>query len=222
MRILFVGDSMTLGSAGDYTWRYRMWQHLTRTCEEPVHVVGPHTALRENSHAYAADDFPPSARRHLAGWGCGWIHQAPRIAEVVHAHQPDTLLVSLGLIDLGFYTNPRQTEVNVRRFLAEARGAKSTLRVAILPVLRNIRAETDPEFAAHRRQFGALLEEVVAELSTPSAPLLLVSAPKDWDVARDTYDGTHPSVEGEHRIAAAFAAALHQAWQLGGRYGRVG
>ncbi len=28
MRFLFAGDSMTIGAAGDHTWRYRMWRHL--------------------------------------------------------------------------------------------------------------------------------------------------------------------------------------------------
>src|SRR6476620_2704516 len=35
MRFTFVGDSMTIGCAGDFTWRYRMWQHLTSTLGAP-------------------------------------------------------------------------------------------------------------------------------------------------------------------------------------------
>jgi hypothetical protein len=27
-RVLIVGDSITQGSAGDFTWRYRLWKHL--------------------------------------------------------------------------------------------------------------------------------------------------------------------------------------------------
>ncbi|WP_019549579.1 GDSL-type esterase/lipase family protein [Streptomyces sulphureus] len=221
MRVLFVGDSMTLGSAGDFTWRYRMWQHLVRTCETPFRIVGPRTALHEGSHAYAADDFPEEARRHLAGWGLGWLHHAPEVADAVAAHRADTLLVSLGLIDLGFYTDPVQTEANVRRFLLAARTANPGLRVAVLPVLRNIRAEHDPGFAESCAHFGVLLEKAVADLSATDAPLLLASAPSDWNVARDTYDGTHPSAEGEHRIAASFADALHQAWGIGEAYRRL-
>ncbi|WP_369201632.1 GDSL-type esterase/lipase family protein [Streptomyces sp. PU-14G] len=219
MRILFVGDSMTIGAAGDHTWRYRMWQHLTRTLPDgTVHVVGPRTALHEDSHRYADPGFPAHARAHLAGWGEGWLHMAPLIGPVVAEHGADTLLVSLGLIDLGFYTGPEQTLANVEAFLARARAANPALRAVLLPVIPNVRAATDPSFADACAHFNTLLAKAVAEHSRPRSPLLLASVPEDWSPERDTYDGTHPSASGEHRIAAAFADALHQAWAVGGPY----
>lgn len=219
MRIMFVGDSMTVGSAGDITWRYRMWQHLNASYGGPYRVVGPRTELHEGSVAYGAPDFPERARRHLAGWGEGWLHLAPLVADAVRRGKADTLLVSLGLIDLGFYTDVPQTTANVHRFLAEARAANPRLRAVLLPVIPNIRALTDPAFAAQCAAFNEQLAKAVADLSTPAAPLLLASEPADWVLDRDTYDGTHPSASGEHHIAAAFATALHQGWAVGGPYG---
>ncbi|RLL67422.1 hypothetical protein D7M15_11770 [Streptomyces sp. Z26] len=218
MRIMFVGDSMTVGSAGDLTWRYRMWQHLNATHGGPYRIVGPRTELHEGSVAYADPDFPGHARRHLAGWGEGWLHLAPLVGDAVRRAKADTLLVSLGLIDLGFYTDVPQTTANVRRFLAEARAANPRVRAVLLPVAPNIRALTDGSFAATREEFNEQLAKTVADLSTPGAPLLLASSPADWTPDRDTYDGTHPSAEGEHRMAAAFADALHQGWGVGGPY----
>lgn len=218
MRILFVGDSMTLGCAGEYTWRHRMWQHLERTCGEPYRIVGPRDTLHEGSHEYADQAFPAAARRHLAGWGHGWHHMAPVVGDAVRTCGADTLLVSLGLIDLGFYTDAGQTEANVRRFVAAAREAQPRVRAVVLPVLPNVRAVDDPAFGAECVRFNELLAKAVADLSTPTSPLLLAAPPADWDVARDTHDGTHPSSHGEHRIAAAFADALHQAWSVGGPY----
>lgn len=218
MRIMPVGDSMTIGSAGEYTWRCRLWRHLSATARAPFRMVGPHTALHEGSHAYADPGFPPEARAHLATWGSGWLHHAPAVHDAVRTHAADTLLVSLGLIDLGFYTDPDQTAANVRRFLAEARRAEPHVRAVLLPVLPNVRAATDAAFAARTERFNELLAHTVADLSAPASPLLLASAPEDWDHALDTHDGTHPSARGEHRIAAAFATALHQGWGTGGRY----
>ena len=218
MRILFVGDSMTLGGAGEFTWRCRMWQHLERTRTEPYRIVGPLDTVHEGSHDYADPAFPPEARRHLACWGHGWHHMAPAVGSAVRACGADTLLVSLGLIDLGFYTDAVQTETNVRRFVAAAREAEPKVRLVLLPVLPNVRAVNDPTFANECGRFNELLAKAVADLSTPSSPLLLASPPADWDADRDTHDGTHPSPDGEHRIAAAFADALHQAWGVGGPY----
>lgn len=224
MRFMFVGDSMTIGRAGDFTWRYRMWQHLETAFDGPYAIVGPRTELHDTgtgtpvSHAYGAPAFPAGARAHLAGWGEGWLHMAPVIAETVAAHRADILLVSLGLIDLGFYTDSEQTALNARAFLAAARTANPHITCVFLPVIPNIRAESDTAFAAECDRFNELLAKAVADLDEPTSPLLLASRPPGYDIHTDTYDGTHPGPSGEHRLAAAFADAMHQAWGLGGPY----
>lgn len=210
--MMFVGDSMTIGRAGDFTWRYRMWQHLGGDHD----FVGPRTGLYESDTAYADPAFPAEARRHLSGWGEGWQHMAPVIRETVAAHRVDLLLVSLGLIDIGFYTDAEQTALNARRFLAEAREANPHIRVVILPVIPNIRAETDAPFASEVAHFNVLLAKAVADLDEPRSPLLLASRPDAYDIHADTYDGTHPNGSGERKLAGAFADALHQGWGVGG------
>ncbi|MEU2112262.1 GDSL-type esterase/lipase family protein [Streptomyces sp. NPDC019507] len=227
MRFMFVGDSMTIGRAGDYTWRYRMWQHLNRSFGGPYAIVGPRTELYDTtadapvSADYACPGFPANARRHLAGWGEGWLHMAPVIGGTVAATKADVLLVSLGLIDLGFYTNSTQTAANARQFIAAAREANPHVRAVLLPVIPNVRALVDAPFAAECDRFNELLAKAVADLDTPASPLLLASTPEAYDIHTDTYDGTHPGPSGEHKLAAAFAGAMQQAWGLGGPYERA-
>jgi hypothetical protein len=213
---------MTIGSAGEHTWRYRLWQHLRETYGGPFRIVGPREALYDkatdaaDSYEYADPDFP---RAHLAGWGEGWHHITPLIADAVRDHKPDVLLVSLGLIDLGFYTDAEQTTENVRLFVAEARRSNPRIAIALLPVIPNVRAQTDPPFAAQVTRFNELLAKTAADLDEPRSPLLLTSPPPSYDIHHDTYDGTHPNADGEHKIAGAFADSLHEAWDLGERYG---
>jgi hypothetical protein len=221
LRFMPVGDSMTIGSAGEHTWRYRMWQHLRDTYGGPFDLVGPRETLYDKaadaptSYEYADSDFP---RAHLAGWGEGWLHMAPLIGDAVRAHRANVVLVSLGLIDLGFYTNAEQTAENVRAFVAEARLADPRIRMAVLPVIPNVRAESDTTFATEVTRFNELLAKAIADLDEPRSPLLSVSPPATYDINHDTYDGTHPNASGEHKIAAAFAEAMYQAWDLGGPY----
>lgn len=225
MRFLFVGDSMTIGRSGDFTWRYRMWQHLEATLGDGGYTItGPRTGLYDAeasgplSHAYGDPAFPAHARRHLAGWGEGWLHMAPVIAEAVTATRADVLLVSLGLIDLGFYTNSGQTAANAREFVTAARAANPRIRLVLLPVIPNVRAESDAPFAEECDRFNILLAEAVADLDSPSSPVLLASHPAGYDIRTDTYDGTHPGPTGEHKLAAAFADAMHRTWGVGGPY----
>jgi len=212
---------MTIGSAGEHTWRYRLWQHLRETYGGPFRIVGPRETLYDkatdasDSYEYADPEFP---RAHLAGWGEGWQHMTPLIADAVRAHKPDVLLVSLGLIDLGFYTDAEQTAENARLFVAEARRSNPRIAIALLPVIPNVRAETDPPFAAEVLRFNELLAKTAADLDEPRSPLLLTSPPPSYDIHQDTYDGTHPNASGEHKIAGAFADSLYEAWDLGERY----
>ncbi|MEW2496238.1 GDSL-type esterase/lipase family protein [Streptomyces nodosus] len=220
LRFMPVGDSITIGSAGDHTWRYRMWQHLCATYSGPCTLVGPREALYDKtadaptSYAYAEPDFP---RTHLAGWGEGWLHMAPLIADAVRRSRADVLLVALGLIDLGFYTDAEQSADNARTFVTRARTANPRIHMVLLPVIPNIRAQTDTLFATQVALFNDLLEKAVADLDEPRSPLLLAPPPA-YDLHRDTYDGTHPNTHGEHRIAEAFAEAMHQEWGLGEPY----
>ncbi|MCZ9341230.1 GDSL-type esterase/lipase family protein, partial [Streptomyces sp. TRM76130] len=165
LRFMPVGDSQTIGSAGDHTWRYRLWQHLCTEYGGPFTFVGPRETLYDKaadapaSLAYADPDFP---RAHLAGWGEGWLHMAPLIGEAVRTHRADVLLVALGLIDLGFYTDAEQTARNVHRFVAEARAARPRVRMVLLPVIPNIRALQDPGFGAQVAAFNDLLTKTAA------------------------------------------------------------
>lgn len=168
-----VGDSMTIGSAGEHTWRYRMWQHLRATYAGPFRIVGPRETLYDkatespDSYEYADPDFP---RAHLAGWGEGWQHMVPLIGDAVRTHRADVLLVSLGLIDLGFYTNAVQTAANARAFVAEARAANPRIHLVLLPVIPNVRAESDAPFATEVAAFNELLAKVAADLDEPRSP----------------------------------------------------
>ncbi|WP_189814462.1 GDSL-type esterase/lipase family protein [Streptomyces olivaceoviridis] len=221
LRFMPVGDSMTIGSAGEHTWRYRLWQHLCGAYRGPFTFVGPRETLYDKqadaptSLAYADPGFP---RAHLAGWGEGWLHMAPLIGDAVRAHRPDVLLVSLGLIDLGFYTNAEQTAENVRAFVAGAREADPRIRMVLLPVIPNIRAAEDASFADQVDRFNVLLAKAVADLDEPRSRLLLASPPQGYDLHTDTYDGTHPNARGEHLIAEAFAGAMREAWGVGQVY----
>ncbi|MFJ4620014.1 GDSL-type esterase/lipase family protein [Streptomyces sp. NPDC088812] len=221
LRLMPVGDSMTIGSAGEHTWRHRLWQHLCATYDGPFTFVGPRETLYDKavdapvSYAYADPGFP---RRHLAGWGEGWLHMAPLIGEAVRAGRADVLLVSLGLIDLGFYTNAEQTAENVRAFVAEARTTNPRVHMVWLPVIPNVRAAHDAPFGAQVAAFNELLAKTASDLDDRTSPILLASVPETWDIHTDTYDGTHPNTSGEHKLAGAFAEAMHQGWDVGGPY----
>ncbi|MQA93664.1 MAG: hypothetical protein GEV11_03160 [Streptosporangiales bacterium] len=220
MRIMCVGDSMTIGVPGDYTWRHRLFQHLRRTAP-PVDFVGPEQGLYDRdrnvvvSRGYRDPLFP---RAHAAGWGRGLRHLAGEIGEHVARHRPTLLLTMLGLIDLGFYAHVQETEEHLRRFITAARAADPDIGLVLAEVPPAVRARDDAWFAAECVQYNARLRDCAAELGTARSPLVTAALTDAYDIDADTYDGTHPNESGEHKIAAMFADALCHGLGIGAPY----
>ena len=104
VRILLVGDSVTQGSSGDWTWRYRLWQHLVAD-GVGVDLVGPSDDLYDNvtgqrgSHEYVDPAFDQD---HAARWGMQFATQDVPVADLVAEYHPDVVVEGLGLNDLAW------------------------------------------------------------------------------------------------------------------------
>jgi lysophospholipase L1-like esterase len=212
-KVMVVGDSISQGSAGDYTWRYRFSQHETTVAGVSVDLVGPRNDLYDNvadasndNHTYADPNFDQD---HDALWGRTLASAAGKIKDEVTRYQPSYLLVLLGIDDLAWgVSDPAGAEVSLRDFVANARSADPHLRFVVGTLLPTERASTDPAFAATVAEFNTRLGRTAADLSTPDSPMVTADTGTDFVPADDTWDGTHPNAKGEVKIAAAFADAL--------------
>src|SRR6266545_2144509 len=130
-RLMIVGDSITQGSSGDYTWRYRLAKHLTAV-GALFDLVGPRNDLFDNVEVIQGDDSyadPAFDRDHDAMWGRAMFQEKDTIAQEILGSQPDTLLVQLGINDLAFTSTPTQAEASLREFIANARFAFPAIRI---------------------------------------------------------------------------------------------
>src|SRR4051794_41152424 len=109
-RILIVGDSVTQGKIGDYTWRYRLWRALQAE-DKSVDFVGPHTDLFDpatgafENPGYADPDFDQD---HAAWWGLMLSHIDVRtsVHDLMVDHSPDVVIDALGVNDLIYGVSP--------------------------------------------------------------------------------------------------------------------
>ncbi|WP_168929310.1 GDSL-type esterase/lipase family protein [Nocardioides sp. GY 10113] len=203
VRILIVGDSVTHGSAGDWTWRYRLWERLRGTAT-PVDFVGPREDLFDNvagnagSLDYADPDFD---RDHAARWGMQVDVLDVPIETLVADYRPDIVVEMLGVNDLTWGARPPATVgARVGRFVDDARGVD--------PEVDLVLAEATQHWKNGVPEFNALLGDQVAARDDADSRVLLARTADGYDAARDTWDGTHPNARGEVRIAAAVATAL--------------
>ncbi|WP_232304112.1 GDSL-type esterase/lipase family protein [Pseudofrankia sp. DC12] len=127
-RIMIIGDSLTQGTAGDYTWRYRLAAHLSLSAPGRVDFVGTRDDVHDNvsdtagSHAYLDPMFD---RQHSSVWGDSLYLENPKVEGVLKQVPADVVL--LGGNDLEFRTNAPQTVAKIKQFLDNARKASPRL-----------------------------------------------------------------------------------------------
>lgn len=223
--LMLVGDSITHGSTGDWTWRYRLWKHLHAN-DVQVNFVGPKKSLDHISSGIDGDEDmvyhdPEFNRHHAAQWGQPYIVARTTIQEYVAAYRPDFVLVLLGINDLVWYdVKPDEFEANFRAFIANARAAHHAVRLIVGTILDTKRANEDFEFEKRVNACNNRIRAVAAELHRPISPIEIADTAVEFIASDHTWDDTHPNPNGEVRIAAAFADVLAHRFHVGARYPR--
>lgn len=218
---MIVGDSITEGSAGDYTWQYWLYEHLRADDINP-RMVGPYSSLYNNvtntegNHAYADPRFEHA---NDARWGLTLFREKAAIGAKVAACRPDYLLVLLGLDDLSWYglSQPVMAS-NLAGLIAAARAARPGIRIVLGLIPPNVHERTNPALAANIASFNATIARTAAQLSTTASPIAVAPDGSHINVAADLWDGTHPNTNGQIKMAAAFADVLASRFHLGNPY----
>lgn len=163
VRVMVVGDSISQGSSGDWTWRYRLAKHLA-AAGAPVDLVGTRTDLFDRAtNAHGSQQYLDASfdRDHAAKWGEMIGAAKDRIAADVTSSGAQILLVHLGINDLVWGGTAAATEQSLRTFIANARGADPGIRILFGEVLLN---ETARDTASVRQKvvdYNARLGAVV-------------------------------------------------------------
>jgi lysophospholipase L1-like esterase len=220
-RIMIVGDSITQGSSGDYTWQYRLYEHLRADGVSPQ-MVGPYNWLFNNVTNVQGDCSyanPRFERASDALWGTTLFAEKNVIRAKVARYRPGYLLVLLGLDDIFWYgISQPDMAANLKGFIAAARAARPRIRIVLGLIPPDIHQQTEPAFAASIATFNKTISSTAAKLSTTASPIAVAHDGSGINVAADLWDGTHPNANGEVRIAAGFADALASRFRLGRAY----
>lgn len=234
MKVLVVGDSMTQGMEGDWTWRYRIWQWF-KSQDISIEFVGPYTGT--NPPPYTAPpplpalkgslNFPAQSpangsyakgispdflknTKHFAIWGRACAQDVSLIHDVVVDAQPDLILSMLGFNDMGWrITDGKGTFDCTTTLIERYRLAKPDVKLAVA----NVPERTNRvELAQHTADYNKLLAQAIPIWSTPESPVQLVKLRENYDCSLTScpvgYDGLHPNAKGEYQIAHAFSLGL--------------
>jgi lysophospholipase L1-like esterase len=242
LKVMVVGDSMTQGHEGDWTWRYRLWQWFTSR-HVAVDFVGPYTGTK-SPDAPAAPSLPPLQGEtpaapappdtsgayaagaqtfdsdHFAVWGRQAYQDKDLIRQQVATYHPDLLLVGLGFNDMGwFVSGPDGTLASMKTLVDQARAANPDIRFALANVPQRTSIGGREDLPRNTDTYNQMLADAIPSWSTSRSPVALV----DWrgNYSCETggcpagYDGLHPNALGEYQIAQAFERTLHDSYRLG-------
>ncbi|KAF2111230.1 SGNH hydrolase-type esterase domain-containing protein, partial [Lophiotrema nucula] len=241
IKVMVVGDSISHGLEGDYTWRYRLWQWF-QSSGVAVDFAGPYIGTQQPNEAAAPSPpalqnapAPPSIVRssggyaadassfdsdHFAVWGRQVAQAKGLINGMVKTYQPDYLLVELGFNDLGwFISGPDGTLASMKTLVDNARAAKPDLKfvIANVPYRTHIGGRDDLPIITD--QYNALLADAIPKWSTSTSPIKLAKFRENYSCELDAcpagHDGLHPNALGEYQIAHAFTQVLHDDYGLG-------
>ncbi|EHA17820.1 hypothetical protein ASPNIDRAFT_38570 [Aspergillus niger ATCC 1015] len=237
LRVMIVGDSMSQGKEGDYTWRYRIWEWF-RAQHIAVQLVGPYTGTApsepqahgehqttlgqpKTSGGYAPDVSPDFDRHHFAVWGRTAAIDKDLIFDVLSAHQADLILLMLGFNDMAwFQSDASGTLDSIRTLVINARAANPNLKFAIANVPQRSLIPGREDIPFNTNIYNALLRNAIPAWSTADSPIHLVELQENYDCGPDScpagYDGLHPNVVGEYQIARAFSLTLVKDYGFGG------
>ena len=232
-RVILIGDSITEGSnaPAQDSFRRPLWNAIVSDASHPlVDFVGTRSGVRTGGGTCGS---PPSTgnglpavpdfdQDHEAYWG--WcVNDVSLVlpstlaalagqtgAVHVDNRRPDVAVVHLGTNDiLQQMQDPALIDDELAIVVGQLRAANPAIRVVVaqvIPVSRGNATETN-QIPVLNSQIASL----VASLNTPASPVTLVDQFTGFSALTDLYDGVHPNVSGEQKMAAKWLPVLKDA-----------
>ncbi|MEV6871516.1 GDSL-type esterase/lipase family protein [Amycolatopsis sp. NPDC051128] len=193
-RVMIVGDSITQGHEGDFTWRYRLWQWL-RNQKVAVDFVGPYSGTFTPD--VAAPPRPPLLQGetpadqglrigggygpdrpneikfdsdHYAHWGRQAAQVKLGIRHEVETYRPDLILLAVGFNDMGWFVSDEYGTLNdVGQIVAQARDANPNVDFAVANVPQRTKIGGRDDLIQKTGHYNSLLPQAIADWQAGNA-----------------------------------------------------
>lgn len=214
-KVMVVGDSISQGREGDWTWRYRIWQWFQKEGIS-MRFVGPYTGTvppespsppepptwtgdspaapdpprTTGGYAWGADVGFTSNSDHFAVWGRAAAVDKQLIRDVVQQDTPDLVLLMLGYNDMGWYYSDWQgTIASVKDIVDQVRLVNPAVKFAIANVPQRLRLAGREDLVNNINAYNFHLPGAISGWSTYQSPVYLVDIAKYYACNADACPG---------------------------------
>jgi lysophospholipase L1-like esterase len=198
-RIMPIGDSITEASGSRNSYRRPLW-HLLYDMGVNIDFVGSRRGNRDGQAP--KPDFDTDHEGHW-GWKADRFLNDDNIAKWSSMYRPDIILIHLGTNDIFGGQSVSSTIDEIGRIVEIVRDANPR----VIALIATIIPTSDPSRPS-LLPFNQAIPELVALKNQPNSPVLLVDQFSGFDASVDTYDGVHPDLSGERKMAQKWFGAL--------------
>ena len=209
-RIMIVGDSI---SAGPGCYKKHLLQKLTENGYERLEFVGQYTDDCGGGVRHSAVSCSTTAQYTQAMFtmpNCAQGTSFPGLSTLMPAHNPDLVMLQLGVNDVWGNTPSATTLENYGKLVEQARAHNPSV-VLVVAQIQKIRPDCGDDDSVQKRA-----EELVRAVpawaqaqSTPQSPVFVADlwTSSDWSKA-ETTDCVHPNDAGARRMGDSWYNAL--------------
>jgi lysophospholipase L1-like esterase len=201
IRVLPLGDSITHGNRKSRTYRYPLW---TKLIDSGLNFDGIHFDLvgSQNSN-HNGDPLWPDYRGHAfdrdheGHWGWRAEQVLGGLPAWLEGYTPDIVLLHLGTNDVFDNQTTLSTISEIGQIIDVLRADNPTVIVLLAKILPTL----DPASNQRIDELNQQIDSIAVLKSTPESPVVVVDQNLGFSAGEDTYDGIHPNLTGEEKMA---------------------
>ncbi len=145
-------------------------------------------------------DFDLDHEGHPGARAEGILGQLP---SWLTGYTPDIVLLHAGHNDLLGIQTAESTVVDLKGIIDALRNDNPNVTILLAQIIPTTRNANDK-----LTQLNALMQGIVDEKNTTQSPIILVDQNTGFDPLTETYDGIHPNLQGEGKMAQRWFDAL--------------
>ena len=197
-RIMPIGDSITQANHEHDSYRRPLWHELDRSGYQ-VDFVGSENSQHGGSPPHRDFDMD-----HEGHWGWRTDEILDRIDDWARTYEPQVVLIHLGSNDVFQNQSTTSTIEEIEQVIDRLRSANPKVKIALAQII----PVNHPASLNTIVHLNEMIEMLGATKNHEDSPIVVVDQFTGFDSKRDTYDGVHPNVSGEEKMAQRWFSAL--------------
>ncbi|MHA7628623.1 SGNH/GDSL hydrolase family protein [Corallococcus sp. M7] len=201
-KVMPLGDSITQGAAGHGSYRCQLWRKLTSRGYR-ADFVGTLSTGYLGANTCSSIWFD---RDHEGHWSWRADQVLANISNWAASTHPDLVLIHLGTNDTYYNQTEDSTVSELEQIIDRLRVVNPRVKVFLAQIIPTSGAMLSLKLQSLNQRMPSL----AAAKSTEESPVYVVDQWTDFNPATDTYDGIHPNLLGEEKMAERWYQAIRE------------